>query len=377
MTKKILFIASYAASLVTFRFYLLKAFIAQGYEVYACAPEDGDPINNDVAERLANINVKFILIPLRRTGLDPLSDLKYLFKLTGLIRSLKVSAVFSYTIKPVIYGSIAAKLAGTKQIYSMITGLGYVYATNSFKCSVLRKLTTPLLKLAARCNRYIYFQNKDNLQDFCSLGIIKNIKKTLIVNGSGVNIDDFTPAPYPPQLVFILVARMLKNKGIYEFIEAAQIIKKQFPETRFIMVGWEDKNPDAIHKNELETLIKSSTIEYLGRLIDVRPAIAQASVFVLPSYAEGTPRAILEAMAMARPIITTDVPGCRETVIEGENGFLVPKQDSVALASAMQRFIDDQTIISRMGEKSRKMAVEKYDVHKVNQVILNSIEELA
>lgn len=377
MSKKILFIASYAASLINFRFYLLKAFIAQGYEVYACAPEDGDPINNDVAERLAHINVKFVLIPLKRTGLDPLSDLKYLFKLTSLIRSLKVSAVFSYTIKPVIYGSIAARLAGTRQIYSMITGLGYVYATNNFKCSLLRKLTTPLLKLAARCNRYIYFQNKDNLQDFCSLGIIKNINKTLIVNGSGVNVDEFTPAAYPSQMVFILVARMLKNKGIYEFIEAAQIIKKQFPETRFLIVGWEDKNPDAINKNELESLIKSSEIEYLGRLTDVRPAIAQASVFVLPSYAEGTPRSILEAMAMARPIITTDVPGCRETVIDGENGFLVPKQNSVALASAMQRFIDDQTIISRMGEKSRKMAVDKYDVHKVNQVILNSIEELA
>lgn len=374
MTKKILLIASYASSLTSFRYYLIKALLNEGYQVFACAPQDGDPANDDVAARLAQINVKFISISLKRTGINPFSDLHFLRKLVELIRTLQVSTVLSYTIKPVIYGSLAAKIAGTKQIYSMITGLGYVYSTQSIKSTLLRLLTTPLLKLAIHFNHRVFFQNKDNLNEFRQRGIIKKADQTVIINGSGINIDEFVPSAYPDKVVFLLVARMLINKGVRDYVAAAAIIKQQFPDIKFLIVGWEDKNPNAITKNEIQSWIDSSVIEYCGRLADVRPVIAQSSVFVLPSYAEGTPRSVLEAMAMSRPIITTDVPGCRETVIEGENGFLVPRQDKFALAAAMRRFIDEPHLVSNMGFKSRQIAVDKYDVHKVNQKIINTME---
>ena len=372
MTKRILIIASYATSLITFRFDLIKALVAEGYEVITCAP--ADPANKEVANRLAEINAKFIVMPLKRTGVNLLLDLFFFYKLIGLIKSLKLSAVLSYTMKPVVYGSLAAKICGTKKIYSMVTGLGYVFTNQGIKSSLLRKLIAPLLKVAIKYNYRVFFHNKDNLNEFCTLGILKNLNQAQVINGSGVNLDEFVPTPYPPTIVFILVARMLVNKGIREYIAAASIIKKQHPEAKFLLVGWIDENPDSISKDELQSWINSSIIEYQGRLTDVRPAIAQASVFVLPSYGEGTPRSVLEAMAMSRPIITTDVPGCRETVIEGKNGFLVPPKDNLKLAAAMLRFINEPSLIAIMGSESRCIAEHKYDVIKVNQVIINSME---
>jgi glycosyltransferase involved in cell wall biosynthesis len=374
MTKKLLLIASYAPSLITFRYHLIQAMMASGYEVVACAPLDGDAVSDDVANQLAKINVKFLPIHLKRTSFNPFSDLITIYKLSVLMRSHKITSILSYTMKPVIYASIAAKLVGNINIYSMITGMGYVFSADGFKGRLVKKLTILLLRFAIRFNKKVFFQNSDNLSDFRSYGILKKNQQSTIINGSGICLAEFIPTTYPSGLVFLLVARLLVNKGIREYVAAANIIKKSYPHVRFLLVGWLDKNPNSITENELQSWINSSVIEYLGRLTDVRPAIAQASVFVLPSYSEGTPRSVLEAMAMSRSIITTDVPGCRETVIDGENGFLVPKQDDVALAAAMLKFINDPQLIATMGSKSRQIAVEKYDVHKVNQTILNSME---
>jgi glycosyltransferase involved in cell wall biosynthesis len=188
-----------------------------------------------------------------------------------------------------------------------------------------------------------------------------------------VDLASFAMAPLPLQPHFLLIARFLGDKGVREYSQAAQRIRALYPQAQFSLVGWIDENPDAIAQAELDAWIKADTLNYLGRLTDVRQALASCNVFVLPSYREGIPRTVLEAMAMGRAVITTDAPGCRETVIDGDNGFLVPIQSVKALADAMARFITDPTLAERMGQRGRQLAEDKYDVHKVNAVMLEEM----
>jgi glycosyltransferase involved in cell wall biosynthesis len=179
----------------------------------------------------------------------------------------------------------------------------------------------------------------------------------------------------PHKISFLLISRLIKEKGILDYVEAARIVKQRRPEVEFKLVGFFDKNPSALKEIELQSWIQEGVLHYLGKLDDVRPAIALSSVYVLPSYyGEGTPRTVLEAMAMGRPIITTDSPGCRETVVDGENGFLVPVKDPLSLSKSMLRFIENPTLIEQMGKISREIAIKKYDVNKVNSVILQAME---
>jgi glycosyltransferase involved in cell wall biosynthesis len=225
-----------------------------------------------------------------------------------------------------------------------------------------------------RSAKVVFFQNPDDQQVFRARGILSPNSSSVVVNGSGVDLDKFVfISPLKVKPVFLLIARLIGDKGIREFVQAAQLIQRSYPDCRFLLVGGLDSNPDAISQIELDDWIHNGMVEYLGRLDDVRPAIARASVYVLPSYREGTPRSVLEAMAMGRAIITTDAPGCRETVIDGENGFLVPVKSVDALVDAMTRFIEDPDLAVRMGKRSREIAEEKYDVHKVNAVMLKEM----
>ena len=194
----------------------------------------------------------------------------------------------------------------------------------------------------------------------------------MVVNGSGVNVTDFNVLPLPQneqqqaKISFLLIARLLVDKGVREYAEAAKIIQQQYPHVEFNLVGWIDENPSAITQQELDQWVTKKTVKYWGKLADVRPAIAESSVYVLPSYREGTPRTVLEAMAMGRAIITTDAPGCRETVVDGDNGFLVEVKSVDSLVDAMQKFINQPELIEKMGNRSREIALHKYDVHQVN-----------
>lgn len=218
-----------------------------------------------------------------------------------------------------------------------------------------------------------FFQNPDDEALFRKLNLLPRAVPSCVVNGSGVDTSEYQLAPLPEQPRFLLIGRLLGDKGVREYAQAAAVVKAKYPSARFQMVGWIDDNPDAISQKELDDWIESGTLEFLGKLADVRPAIAECGVYVLPSYREGTPRTVLEAMAMGRAIITTDAPGCRETVIEGENGYLVPVQDSEALANAMLRCIEHPDDVAAMGAVSRQIAENKYDVHKVNQVMLKEM----
>jgi len=366
---KVVVIASKARSLINFRGPLLNAIIQSGHEVIACAPGH-DPATTEALQKLG---IKYEPLILDRTGLNPLSDFRATIQIMHLLRRLQPDITLGYTIKPVIFGSIAARLARVPNHFSLITGLGFSFVDSpnpTLKKRILNYLIRLLYRISLSSNRAVFFQNPDDRNLFVQLGLVSS-NQTVVVNGSGIDLDHFRPAPlYTERPIFLLIARLLKDKGIREYIEAAQLIKRRYPEAVFLLVGPSDSNPAAISAEEIAKLDSSGCIEYLGEVSDVRPVIARSTIYVLPSYREGMPRTVLEAMAMGRPIITTDVPGCRETVIEGYNGFLVPPRDSETLAEAMERLITQPELILHMGKNSRELAEEKFDVRCVNEQMM-------
>ena len=333
----------------------------------------------DAPERLVlqELGVQVHDIPMSRAGLNPFADLRTCWALWRLMRSIKPSHVLGYTIKPVIWGSLAGFLARVPQRYALIAGLGYAFVEGgavSKKRALVKRAAQFLYRLALnRCQR-VFFQNPDDEALFRELGILKKAMPSTVVKGSGINLAHFEPAPLPKKTAFLLIARLLIDKGVREYAQAAEHLKAQYPEARFMLVGYLDENPESIKQVELDRWVEGGFIDYLGKLSDVRPAMVEASVFVLPSYREGTPRSVLEALAMGRAVITTDAPGCRETVIEGENGFLVQPKSVDELAAAMAKLIQQPERVEQMGLVSLQRAREEFDVHKVNAVMLQNMQ---
>ncbi len=369
-----LLIASFADSILSFRGPLLDALLARGLSVHVAAPDL--PADSPMRQRLEARGILVHDIPLRRTGTNPLADATTLLHLWQLMRRIHPQFVLGYTIKPVIYGSLAALLAQVPRRFALVTGLGYLFQSEvdaGDNRGRLRALVQPLYALALRCTHKVFLQNPDDQALFRTLGILQPATPSVVVNGSGVDVAEYDVAPLPAAPHFLLIARLLGDKGVREYAEAARRIRAQYPDAVFSLVGWIDETPDAIAQQELDGWVADGTCNYLGRLSDVRPAIAACTVYVLPSYHEGTPRTVLEAMAMGRAIITTDAPGCRETVVDGDNGFLVPVKAVDELAAAMQRFIEEPDLATRMGVRARQIAEEKYDVHRVNSVMLQEM----
>ena len=367
---KIILLSGFAESLVLFRGHLMAAMAKAGHEVIACAPED----KLEIAGKLRALGVVYRPIPLERAGLNPLKDLGFFLRVTRFLRRERPDMLFCYTIKSVIYGSLAARRARIPAVFSMITGLGYAFLGETFRQKLLGKIAQALYRRALADNRAVFFQNPDDRQLFVYLGLVRDKGQTVLVSGSGVDLDHYAEAPLPPGArVFVLIARLLRDKGVVEYAEAARLLKKKYPHIRFRLIGPFDVNPASLKPKQVQAWQNEGFIEHEGWVSDVRPTIAAAIVFVLPSYREGTPRTVLEAMAMGRPIVTTDVPGCRETVIDGENGFLVPAKNVPALAQAMERFILQPELIAPMGRRSRQIAEAKFNVHKVNEVILHAM----
>lgn len=371
---KFLIIAGFAESLIGFRKPLILALLDKGLEVHAAAPELLD--NQTVVSELTTLGVVIHEIPMQRTGMNPLADLRTLQALLSLMRHLKPNYVLGYTIKPVIYGMLAAWLARVPNRFALITGLGFAFmGEDDNQRKLVRTVAQGLYRQALRHCQIIFFQNPDDEALFRQLKIVSSKANTCVVNGSGVDIAQFDVVPFAEQktIHFLMIARLLRDKGVREYVEAALQVKQQYPDVQFDLVGGLDANPTSISQDELDEWVAAGTVNFLGRLADVRPVIAASSVYVLPSYREGTPRTVLEAMAMGRAVITTDAPGCRETVIDGNNGFLVPIKDVDALVKAMLRFIEQPELIAQMGKQARIIAEEKYDVHKVNAQMLNKM----
>ncbi|MGB0538730.1 MAG: glycosyltransferase family 4 protein, partial [Alloalcanivorax venustensis] len=365
-------VASFPHSLIQFRGPLLDALLAAGKDVHVAVPDLAP--GGEIAVTLSNKGVRVHHIPLQRTGLNPVRDLRLLLSLVVLMLRLRPRYVLSYTIKPVVYGSIAAWLAGVEHRFALVTGLGYAFTgTASGKRALLRRLIQRLYRFALKRTHRVFFQNPDDEALFREFELLPEIVPSSVVNGSGVDVAEYSVAPLPDNPSFLLIARLLGDKGVREYAQAAQLVKAVYPEAVFRLVGWIDDNPDVITQRELDQWVDSGLLEFLGRLDDVRPAISDCSVYVLPSYREGTPRTVLEAMAMGRAVITTDAPGCRETVVDGDNGFLVPVKDVNALADAMIKMVATPGLAASMGERSRRIAEEKYDVHKVNAAMLEGM----
>lgn len=358
----IVIITSSAKALFNLRKELVESWINAGYKVTAI----GDLPEKGFREICLQNGFEYKHVTLQRNGLNPLKDYNALRELTSLLQKLNPDRVFCTFAKAIAYGAWAAKRAGISHVYSLMSGLGSIYRCDSLKTKMIRFVMNQLYKNAFNCSKTVIFQNNDDLNLFVNKGLVKR-EKTIIVNGSGVDLNRFEFSLLPHNFTFLFVGRLLKEKGIREFIDAAKIIKHKFPNTLFIAVGDIDTNPSSLQKDEVAKYQEEGLIKFVGFQQDVRPFIRQCDYFILPSYHEGTPRCVLEAMAMGRPIITTDAPGCRETVSDGVNGFLVPIGDHLALADKMELLLKSYDGATVMGKESRKIAEEKYDVEKVNR----------
>ncbi|MDX5976247.1 glycosyltransferase family 4 protein [Vreelandella alkaliphila] len=373
--KRFLLISGTSYSLVNFRGPLVQALIKAGLDVHVAAP--GLLEDMTTRQQLEAWGAVAHDFPMQRNGLNPWRDALTLHALYCLMCRIRPEMVLSYTIKPVVYGLLAAWLARVPRRYALVTGLGYAFASQaSGKRALVYQVVRRLYAAALNRADKVFFQNPDDNALFRELGILREKVPSQVLNGSGVDMNHFTVAPIPagpPR--FLLIARLLGDKGVRQYADAARRIKQRHPEIVFQLAGDIDSNPDTITREELDIWVKEGSIDHLGWLNDVRPAIANCSVYVLPSYyREGTPRSVLEAMAMGRAVITTDAPGCRETVIEGDNGYLIPVRDVDALEGAMQAFIDSPALVQSMGRRSYEIAKDRYDVHKVNAVMLKSME---
>ena len=362
-------VAPYAPSIVSFRGALIHTLVQNGAQVWVFAP-DYTPAIREQIRLLGAIPIDY---PMDRTGTNPFNDLRTLWSLFCMLKQLRPDVVLSYNIKPVIYGSLASWVAQCPKRVAWINGLGYNFTTDKrigLKRRMLRRVVRAIYRLALRTTDVVFFQNPDDLSEMARLGIVQ-LEKARLVGASGVDLNEWLPSPAVVNPVtFTLAARLLREKGIVEFAQAARCIKQRYPNTRFLLLGGLDTNPGALREHEVRQWAEAGILEWHGHVPDVRPYFAQTSVYVLPSYREGVPRSTQEAMAMARPVITTDAPGCRETVIDGVNGFLVPPRDVDALVRAMERFVQQPELIVEMGQASRQLAEERFDVHKINQRIL-------
>lgn len=368
---KVVVLGSYAPSLINFRGQLIEDIIDAGHSVIGCAPGH-DPA---VATALARLGATFQPVPLQRTGFNPFLDAGSLLNLAGVLRRLRPDLLFAYTSKPVIYGTMAARLAGVPRVYALISGLGYAFTgSGDLARRMTRRLTGALYRAALRAAEGVFFQNPDDLDEFRRHAIVSERGNVFLVNGSGVDVTHygFSPPLLDPP-TFLLIARLLRDKGIYEFVEAARALRPRYPQARFRLLGPVDSHPAAVPAADLAAWRAEGVIEYLPETGDVRPHLAQSTAYVLPSYREGMPRTVLEAMSTGRAIITTDAPGCRETVRAGENGFLVPVGDAHALAEAMERLIVEPELARSLGERSRTIAEERFDVRRVNAEMLRAM----
>jgi len=370
-SKTIVLIGTTGASFYGFRADLIKRLVKEQHVVYAFTSEYTD----HCLEKISALGAIPVCYQLSRGGLNPLADIAALLQLIQKIKQIKADIVFSYFAKPVIYGSIAARWAKVPLIIGMLEGLGYTFTDQpqgqSLKTKVIRNIQLMLYRLALPQLDKMIFLNNDDRHDLLEQQHIK-VEQSYILGGIGLDLSKYpyTVAPIEP-IRFLFIGRLLKEKGIFEFINAIRLVKSKYPQAQFTVLGEIDHaNMGALKQQDLDQLLQENLFEYPGYVTSVQEWISKSSVFILPSYREGVPRSTQEAMAMGRPVITTDVPGCRETVVDGVNGFLVPRWDARALAERMCFFIENPEKVNQMGQESYKIALSAYDVQKVNDKLL-------
>ena len=369
--RNVLCVSNTAFNLYNFRLGIMKALRDNGFAVKAAAPEDR------FSEKLVKHGFHFIPVHcLKRKGTNPVEDLRLLMEFRRIYKKEKPALVLHFTVKPNIYGTIACRLLGIKSLCS-ITGLGYLFMKKGF----LNAVAKTLYKTALSYSLQVAFQNEEDKNIFVRHNLVDE-KKTFVTPGSGVDTAFFSPEEgvRVPQhragVIFLLVARMLWDKGVGEFVEAAKVVKARYGNTEFRLLGGIDNgNPSGISEPTIREWEGKDIITYLGVADDVRSFLSEADVAVLPSYyREGIPKSLLEAMAMRKPVITTDTPGCRDTVEGGENGFLVPAKDAHGLARAMMKMVEmGEEKRSAMGKRGRELVIKKFDEKYVVEAYLTTI----
>jgi glycosyltransferase involved in cell wall biosynthesis len=369
--KKVVVIANTTWNIHNFRLDLLKRLKQKGYQVVVLAPVD---------EYVTYLNeLKFAThVPLRslnRKGTNPFNDFTLFREFKEHFQREKPDLIINYTIKPNIFGNLAAAMQGIPSV-CVVTGLGYSFIHNGW----MRKLTNALYRLSFKHAKAVLFENNDDRNLFVEQKL-SNPERSFAVNGCGVDTNYFKPRQpkrHSKHPVFTFIGRLLYDKGVVEFVDAAKIVKKRHPDAEFwILGGLDEDNPAAVSEELLTTWIKSNVIKYMGNVADVRPYIADSNIVVLPSYREGMPRAVLEALSMGKPVITTQTAGCRDTVKEGRNGYLVPIQNTNDLADAMKICCTLPPIdLEIMGQLSRQRAVNEFDTEVVNSHIISIIEQV-
>lgn len=356
-------------SLKWFRLDMMRAFIDAGCEVVAM----GDEPEGRWAGYFEEREIRYRSFFVERNGTNPVKDLRTLRDLERVFGEERPDKVFVYHAKANIYGAIAAKRAGVPEVYAMVGGLGSIFNAGGLKNRLLRRVLCAEYRYALKRVEKVFFQNSEDADLFERLGVVDR-SRVVMVRGSGVNVDHFARKPLPGKPSFLFVGRLVKGKGIREYLEAARIVKRTHPEASFAVVGPFDTNPTSMTPEELRTYVDDGTVVYHGEQEDVRPFLEACSVFVLPSYyGEGTPKAALEAMATGRPLIVADAVGCREVVERDVNGVLVEPRSTTELAVAMQALVENSEKVRTMACASRAMAKEVFDVRRVNRTICDEM----
>jgi len=369
---KILLFDGDVSCLVRFRGDFARELVKRGNEVEALVPV----LNSSEKASMDSLGIKYTNINLARTNMSPVKIIKEFFRVRRHIKQINPDIIFNYTAKPFLLGSIAAKLLKVKKIYSMLPGLGFIFIGNSLKKKLLRLIVCILYKISFACNNRAFVLNKDDHNELIQRKLITE-KKLVMIRGEGVDLEHYSDDNEnknitPP--VFLFVGRLIREKGINDFVKAAEIIKKEHPEIEFRVAGNVDKNPSSITLEELKELSRNKTINYIGFINDIREEFKKSSVFVLPSYyREGLPRSTMEALSMKVPVITTINPGCRESIEDGTTGYLTPINKPEVLAQKIEKFIQKPELVNKMGLNARAFAEKHYNVNIINDEIANII----
>ncbi|MEQ3748550.1 MAG: glycosyltransferase family 4 protein [Celeribacter sp.] len=371
--RKVLVIASLAWSLLNFRMDLMRRMRANGHHVIAAAPD----MDTATETALKAHGITPVTVPMQRTGLNPVDDLRTLRALRRIIRHHRPDVILPYTMKPIVYGCLAARLEGGVPCYPLFTGLGYAFSEPhpKGKRRLVRHAAIRLHRLATRDVSLGFHYNAADLHDLRRFDMVPDTARMISLPSSGIDTTRFAASPLPPgQPVFLFVGRMLRSKGVDDLLRAAQVLRAEGRHFRLELLGPTDSNPDAIDPAGLRRLRAAGEVIYHPMSRDVRPYLSACHVFVLPTkLREGVPRTILEAMATARPVITTDAPGCGETIRDGESGFVVPMGNVEALAGAMRRFLDDPALAARLGARARREVCRSHAVDRVNYLLLTHL----
>jgi len=369
--EKISLISPYAGSIISFRGSLIKALVEIGLEVFVLAPD----YTPDVKIAVAKLGAQPVDYFLKRTSMNPFLEAKALNSLKKVLFNLKPDITLGYMHKGSMYGVLASRAAGVEKRYALIEGLGYAFTEagdKSLKRSIARVLAIAGYRFSLPYATKVFFLNNDDKDELVKLGAVES-EKAVVVGGIGVDLQAWQFCePVLSPITFVMVGRLLKEKGVYEYVEAAQRVKQVYPEVRFLLVGGTDDNPGSVPEVYINSMVSKGVLEWPGKVSNVQDYLRQSSVFVLPSYyREGVPRSIQEAMALGRPIITTNVAGCKDTVENGVNGLLVPPRDVDALVEAMIGFIERPERIATMARESRRLAEERFDVNVQTQKLVS------